>query len=477
MATSFDLPANPANGQEALLPSGVKVVWNGSAWVFAGTSFDIDAYVKKAGDTMTGPLKLADGAVAAPSLAFASELGLGWYRRAAGTVSLAQGGVEVFRLDNTGAAGASNVFSLPRLANGGAAFTAYLNPAGSASNCTLAIGMGSGTAYIGSSASGGAAAKNLNIDAPWLQLNAPVGIKSSAASANLYLYRAAGGVAMIGGVKDNIQTWGLYLGEGSDYFTIARYDAAGTWVHNPVQIRTDGIVQIGQNANSFVGFRNGGLDLTGQAVLPDWSATMMCVARGTGWASWNGAAGWPIIQTSGPSGDKAIWWLRHAADGDGYTGAIGAYGRTANAVIRMALPGCFFDFYTSGSAQKPGGGSWVDNSDERIKDNITDYASGLAEVLALRPRTFTYKAETGRDPTRVYTGLIAQEAEQAMPELVSTGHYVLGEFDFDDMRQLDNTPLVYALVNATKELAARNESLEGTVSDLMDRVLVLEGAA
>jgi hypothetical protein len=48
--------------------------------------------VAVAGDSMTGALKLADGTVAAPGLAWASEPGLGWYRAGAGHIGMASGG-------------------------------------------------------------------------------------------------------------------------------------------------------------------------------------------------------------------------------------------------------------------------------------------------------------------------------------------------------------------------------------------------
>jgi len=128
-----------------------------------------------------------------------------------------------------------------------------------------------------------------------------------------------------------------------------------------------------------------------------------------------------------------------------------------------------FDF--DGDAYKPGGGSFSDISDERIKDNVADYAAGLDEIVQLRPVSYTFKPETGRNPNITHYGLIAQEAELVMPELVSITTPPWGTLHmqgsagsderWDDLRVLDPSALVFALINAVKELTERVEALEG----------------
>jgi len=129
-----------------------------------------------------------------------------------------------------------------------------------------------------------------------------------------------------------------------------------------------------------------------------------------------------------------------------------------------------FEFYTNGTrlvafdgagaAYKPGGGTWADISDARIKQDVQDYASGLAEVVQLRPVTYRFLQETGRDTSKVYTGLIAQEAETVMPEMVRQGPADAGSLHFNDMRSLDTAALIFAVVNALKEVTTRLEALE-----------------
>ena len=61
-----------------------------------------------------------------------------------------------------------------------------------------------------------------------------------------------------------------------------------------------------------------------------------------------------------------------------------------------------------------------------------------------------------------FIGLTAQDVEQVMPELVQhTAGYIDGQA-VSDLRYLDQGPLVFALINAVKELSARLDALEGT---------------
>jgi hypothetical protein len=128
---------------------------------------------------------------------------------------------------------------------------------------------------------------------------------------------------------------------------------------------------------------------------------------------------------------------------------------------------------------KPGGGAWADSSDARIKNVHGDYVSGLAEVVGLMPRRFSYKGnETNENPVmrkdgdptiesphsqvlgREFIGLVAQDAETVMPEMVTHKTASIDGKEVTDMRILDSGPLIYALVNAVKELSARIEALE-----------------
>jgi hypothetical protein len=135
-------------------------------------------------------------------------------------------------------------------------------------------------------------------------------------------------------------------------------------------------------------------------------------------------------------------------------------------------------FDNSGNAVKPGGGSWAAPSDIRMKTVVREYGSGLAEVTGLRPIVYTFKGnDTPTEPVgevpydnsphrefatkgTEFIGFVAQELEAAMPEMVRKGPGYIDGVAVSDVRMLDTTPLVYALVNAVKELSSRVAALE-----------------
>ena len=143
---------------------------------------------------------------------------------------------------------------------------------------------------------------------------------------------------------------------------------------------------------------------------------------------------------------------------------------------------------TSG-AYKPGGGPWSASSDARTKIVDGDYELGLDEVLALRPVVYRYRGndtpaadvKAGRDgkatqtssapyPTSThhkaavdqtrFVGLVAQEIEAIFPGMVTKAAGFIDGVRVNDLRQLDASELVFALVNAVKALASRVATLE-----------------
>jgi hypothetical protein len=115
----------------------------------------------------------------------------------------------------------------------------------------------------------------------------------------------------------------------------------------------------------------------------------------------------------------------------------------------------------NGAALKTLAGQWGAISDVRIKQNIRPYEAGLDEVLQLKPCWYQFRPETHiADADKDVIGLIAQEVETVMPECVTIGEGESGEIKHADMRTLDPTAIMYALVNAVKTLTARVAELE-----------------
>ena len=181
------------------------------------------------------------------------------------------------------------------------------------------------------------------------------------------------------------------------------------------------------------------------------------------------------------------------AGGNLYVGATDGSGTPTAGWV--TINNSIFQIVTD-NAQKPSGGTWAANSDERIKTVLGDYTQGLEAVAALQPVRYSYKGndtpippsnagfgvtpdedmlkEDQRNaPTAPYKnslhysvagkefiGLIAQAAEVPMPEMVTKTDGFIDGAAVTDLRSLDTTPLIFALVNAVKELKARIEVLE-----------------
>ena len=96
-------------------------------------------------------------------------------------------------------------------------------------------------------------------------------------------------------------------------------------------------------------------------------------------------------------------------------------------------------------------------SDQRLKENVRDLDTGLAEILALRPRRFDWKENQG-DGSKNTPGFIAQEVEQVMPEIVVPWN-VTGT-DKDDHKGLATGNLIPTLVKAIQELSAELNELK-----------------
>ena len=87
-------------------------------------------------------------------------------------------------------------------------------------------------------------------------------------------------------------------------------------------------------------------------------------------------------------------------------------------------------------------------SDERLKDNIETLTDGLDKVEQLRGVTYTRNEKEN-------IGVIAQEVEKILPEIVLTADDEMGT------KSVDYSRLTAVLIEAVKDLSARVKELEG----------------
>ena len=112
-------------------------------------------------------------------------------------------------------------------------------------------------------------------------------------------------------------------------------------------------------------------------------------------------------------------------------------------------------------------------SDRRLKENITDLSDCLAKINGLQGVSFTWMdgyCDDCSNPIRY--GFIAQDVEEVDTKLISAygeGSLTVGETTIENPKAVNQKFIVPLLVEAVKELSAKNDALEA-------RILTLENA-
>ena len=132
---------------------------------------------------------------------------------------------------------------------------------------------------------------------------------------------------------------------------------------------------------------------------------------------------------------------------------------------------------TGACTQGNNSSTWSTTSDRRLKKNIVDNSKGLAEINQIRVTNFEYRTEEeidmdefpladgphqvvlgGGQEGEVQTGVIAQEIEDIWPECIIVSER--------GAKTVKNDPITWALVNAVKELSAKNDALTARITAL-----------
>lgn len=114
--------------------------------------------------------------------------------------------------------------------------------------------------------------------------------------------------------------------------------------------------------------------------------------------------------------------------------------------------------YGAGTLTTDSSGNVTATSDARLKNIDGDFTRGLADLKKISPKRYHWKKDSGLDPENQYAGLIAQDVQAAIPEAIGTTP--------QGTLSLSDRPLIAALINAAKELDARNAALEYRVTIL-----------
>jgi hypothetical protein len=123
-----------------------------------------------------------------------------------------------------------------------------------------------------------------------------------------------------------------------------------------------------------------------------------------------------------------------------------------------------FNLHVNGTAGKPGGGSWSNPSDARLKDVGRPFTRGLDDLDKIEPRHYHYSEDNALElpRDRKYVGLIAQDVRAAIPEAIEpndTGYL-----------HVNNDPILWTMLNGIKELNRKQEA-RGREAEVRSRIL------
>jgi hypothetical protein len=125
-------------------------------------------------------------------------------------------------------------------------------------------------------------------------------------------------------------------------------------------------------------------------------------------------------------------------------------------IFRNDVNSNIFSLFSSGNVTMLG--SLTQNSDARLKKNIQPLQNSLQKILLLGGYHYNWK-ENYRDKS-LQTGLLAQQVEKQMPELVQT--------DKEGIKSVNYNGMIPYLVEAVKELTEKLES-EKQRNDLLEK--------
>jgi hypothetical protein len=120
-----------------------------------------------------------------------------------------------------------------------------------------------------------------------------------------------------------------------------------------------------------------------------------------------------------------------------------------------------------GIYQATNGTSFLQTSDKRLKKNIVDNIDGLNKLKDIQVRNFEYRSkdEVTELPNHltikkegVQLGVIAQEIEKVLPEIITT--------ESSGVKTVNPDNLTWYLVNAVKQLSAQVDALTARITTL-----------
>jgi hypothetical protein len=191
-------------------------------------------------------------------------------------------------------------------------------------------------------------------------------------------------------------------------------------------------------------------------------------------------AGWGVYgeDTAGVGGNQVGGTAIHGGSTYG-NGVVGQNNRTdSNAAAIAAIAGSdngmaywgTGGIQVTGTASKPGGGQWANSSsDERVKKDVKAFHQGLPELRQIRLVSYRYNGLGGTsDDGKEYVGVIAQDLEKILPDMVGSRKGKLRQSDDHetDIKTVDLSNFTYILINAVQEQQKVIDRQDGRITTL-----------
>ena len=203
-----------------------------------------------------------------------------------------------------------------------------------------------------------------------------------------------------------------------------------------------------------IGFSHGNASFTpsgtawGMYVASDGNARIFLDAGYGNIHFHDGAQGSVVFSNGSWSGDKSTGKIQT------YAGHLYMQNASNSGAFAFRLP-------NGTEPYKINANGTVTTSDRRLKKDITTITGAVDTVKQLIGRSFTWK----EGDTKSF-GIIAQEVETILPEIISTQTVIEGEENDDPYKMVNYAAFTGHFIEAIKELATKIEALETEVATL-----------